>query len=368
MLCIGCGGGRIAADTSGVTKTPRQKASVSDRSETSARRFLFGVNLAHVHRRGHGYGSVVSRKVKVRLKQMGFNAVAITPFGYQSSATADEIFGYGDVKGKTEFFSGTDPTMTDEDIIREAKDAHELGLVVVLKPQIWSRDFWGGVEWHGTIRQKTRAAHRRWWESYRSFVLAEARLARRAEVEWLVIGTELVKMTEGDARRWRNLAREIRKVYPGRLTYAAHWDGEFERIGFWEVLDGIGVNAYFPLEAPDTASVPDLVRAWRPYQERLRKVSEEYGKPVLFLEIGYQANRACWRRPWEYEIDDESEGDQAKAYEAFFRAFKGERFFAGFFLWKAFTDPRDRQARGRGKFRFLGTRAEEIIRMYGKAG
>jgi hypothetical protein len=33
---------------------------------------------------------------------------------------------------------------------------------------------------------------------------------------------------------WQELILEIRKVYKGKLTYAANWD-EFKRVPFWGV-------------------------------------------------------------------------------------------------------------------------------------
>jgi hypothetical protein len=39
---------------------------------------------------------------------------------------------------------------------------------------------------------------------------------------------------------------EIRKIYTGKLTYAANWD-DFDKVPFWKELDYIGIDAYFPL-------------------------------------------------------------------------------------------------------------------------
>lgn len=47
--------------------------------------------------------------------------------------------------------------------------------------------------------------------------------------------------------RGRRLIRQIRRVYHGPLTYAANWSGEYKQIRFWDALDYVGIQAYFPL-------------------------------------------------------------------------------------------------------------------------
>ena len=58
-----------------------------------------------------------------------------------------------------------------------------------------------------------------------------------------------------------------RAVYKGKLTYAANWDGEFEEVAFWDALDVIGVQAYFPLTEERVPSVTKLTQAWAPYAD-----------------------------------------------------------------------------------------------------
>ena len=52
---------------------------------------------------------------------------------------------------------------------------------------------------------------------------------------------------------WNELILKIKKLYKGKLTYAANWD-EYKRIHFWNVLDYIGVDAYFPLTDKKSSS------------------------------------------------------------------------------------------------------------------
>lgn len=298
--------------------------------------FHRGVNHAHIHSRGHGYGSEVSANELDSLRHLGINWIAITPFGFQEGAGADHLVGFP--QDSTRPRRG-DPSMTARDIGMETSSAHRLGIRVVLKPHLWSNDFWNGGAWHGSVDQATQAEHRRWWESYRAFALFYARVAETSRVDLYCIGTELVRMTMGHADEWRALIGDIRRVYHGKLSYAAHWEREFDSIAFWDALDYIGITAYFPLAVSDSASVDDLVAAWKPHRERIARLAERTGRPVLFLEAGYRPATGTYQQPWLYDGGTPDEAIQARAYEALFRTFSDQPWWHGVYFWKTFTDP-----------------------------
>src|ERR1051326_8498109 len=153
--------------------------------------FHRGVNYAHIHHRGRGYGSETSAIELANLRKLGVRWIAITPFGYQRGVTAEEIVGFGNEAARKESFSRKDPSLTDRDLSNEVVAAHSLGIKVTLKPHIWSNDFWDGKEWQGSIRQTSPEAHARWWTSYRAFALHYARFAEQSHVDMYCIGTEL---------------------------------------------------------------------------------------------------------------------------------------------------------------------------------
>jgi hypothetical protein len=324
--------------------------------------FQRGVNHAHVHRRGHGYGSAASAAELATLKRLGVDWIAVTPFGYQDGVMADGITGFPGDEGVRR-----DRTLTDDALVDEVVSAHQLGIRVTLKPQLWSRDFWDGNEWHGTIRQTSPDAHARWWASYRAFILHYARLAERADIDLYCIGTELVEMTTRYPEEWRQLPAEVRQVYRGPLTYAAHWEQEFDRIPFWDTFDFIGINAYFPLDAPELTDIEELTAAWRPHRHRIALLQARFNHPVLFLEIGYRPVVGTHRQPWVYTGGEPDVYAQERAYEAVFRAFADAPWWKGTYFWKTFTDPLFAQARGDGMgFSFRGLPAEAVIwRWYG---
>lgn len=328
-------------------------------------RFICGVNHAHIHRRGHGYGSDRSQAELTTLRILGVNAIALTPFGYQDGATADGIRGYPGRPGPSEFFAANDDTMKDTDLIMEMNHARALGMSVAMKPQIWSRDFWDGREWHGTILQKTPEEHARWWESYREFSLHYARVAIQGRATIYCVGTELVEMSTKYPDEWRGLIHDIRALPGGetlQLTYSAHWDRELDAISFWDALDFIGLGAYYPLDAPFGASVEALEKAWTPHRQRLATLHKRWGKPVLFLEAGYRAVAGNHQRPWEYSGGDPDSAAQARSYEALFRALHAEAWWAGVYFWKTFTDPDLASVRGDApQFGFRNRPAETVV-------
>lgn len=327
--------------------------------------FIRGVNHAHMHRRGHGYGSDRSRLELTELRKLGVNAIALTPFGYQDGATADGIRGFPGRPGPSEFFASTDESMSDTDLVMEMTHARALGMTVAMKPQIWSRDFWDGREWHGTIRQKTSEEHARWWASYREFSLHYASVAIQGGATIYCIGTELVEMSTKYPDEWRGLIRDIRSLPGGetlQLTYSAHWDREPDAIQFWDALDFVGVGQYFPLDAPAGASVEELQNAWAPHRQRLAALNTRWGKNIIFMEAGYRAVNENHQRPWEYSGGDPDPDAQARSYEALFRALAAEPWWAGVFFWKTFTDPELASARGDApQFGFRNRPAEAIV-------
>lgn len=315
-----------------------------------------GVNLANLHRGNNGYGSAPSSQRHRKLLSIGVNAIAITPFGFQEGARADGIVGFtGDGEGD-------DRRRNYLEILgREVDSAHANGLQVMLKPHIWSRDFYGGKEWHGTVRQDSPEEHRRWWKSYREFTLHYARFSRKHSVERLCIGTELVEMTTGYPEEWRELIRDVREIYDGELTYAAHWDREWREIAFWHDLDYIGIASYFPLKLPDDATVAQLAAAWKPYRTDIAAVSKRAKRPVLFLEAGFRPIDGAWREPWLYSGGRSNPEAQAQGFRGLFAAFEEADWFHGLYIWKVFTDSSGWGSDEEEGFRFIGLPAERVV-------
>ncbi len=329
------------------------------------RSFMRGVNHAHIHRRGHGYGSAISARELDSLFRIGVNWIAIMPYGYQRGAAADKVLGFPGHEGESEFFTHLDETMTDDDIVQEILNAHQRGISVMVKPQIWSDDFWEGKEWHGSIRQSSIAKHAGWWKTYRAFALHYAGVAQKGNAEAYCLGTELVRMTTAYPNEWKTLIKDIRKAFDGQLTYAAHWDREYQEIAFWGELDFIGINAYFPLDAPSHATVKELVEAWEPPLQAIDSLVSRIHQPVLFTETGFRAVQGAHRKPWEYKGKKSDPDGAARSYEALFEALQTRPWLRGVFLWKTYSDPqRAYEPRNGSGYAFRRQPAEKIIRQW----
>jgi hypothetical protein len=224
-----------------------------------------------------------------------------------------------------------DPVRTPSDaaLMHAMSSARQQGMAVTMKPQVGIRS--GG--WIGAAHPADGAA---FWHGYRAMLLHYADLAQRGGASTLVIGTEMRTMSSDDAR-WRRLIADARSQFHGALTYAANYD-EFLSVPFWDALDYIGIDAYFPLtdESHPSPTEAELAAAWssRGYLRAIEGLSRRTGKKVLFTELGYRSVHAsavhpsAWNEPGA--IDPQA---QANAYEAFYEAVARRPWMAGAYWW-----------------------------------
>ena len=221
--------------------------------------------------------------------------------------------------------------------------ARKLGIKSILKPHIWMHANHSG-KWRAEIAMKNEQDWQKWFDHYRQFILHYARLAQKTGIEVFCIGTELLRTVQERETDWRQLISEVRQVYHGKLTYAANWYQEYEIVPFWDQLDYIGIQAYFPLTERENPTLEDLMRGWKPYVTQIEKIQKQYQKPVIFTEIGYKSGGDAAIHPWKWKnsksvVDENGLQTQAVCYEAFFRTFWDKEWFAGVYIWKWFPNP-----------------------------
>ena len=175
-----------------------------------------------------------------------------------------------------------------------------------------------------------------------------------------VFAFELSK-TARQETEWRELIAAVRLFFPGPLTYAANWYGDLEHVQFWDDLDFIGVDAYFPLSSSPQASRAELEKGARQIVDRFAATSRRWRKPILLTEVGFAAHRGAWVSPHE-EHGEYSEEDQALAYEVLFDALGRRPWLAGTFVWKAYTT--GSSSGQRADFGFMGRKAEGVVGRY----
>jgi hypothetical protein len=270
-------------------------------------------------------GSEVSDQTLKHLQKIGVRHLGIMIVWYQDTIEEDTI--YPDSKD----------TPDDVALAHAINQAHALGMKVMLKPHVDVQT----DQWRGDI-----IPSRQWFKSYKDYMLCYARLAERYNVELFSIGTELTNITLPKWQaHWEDLIDEIRQVFTGRLVYSANWD-EYQTVGFWDRLDFVGIDAYFPLTEKKNPGKEELIAAWETHARQIDSClkKNKLDKPVVFTEVGYSSADGTNTKPWAVfanlsaeSIDQE---EQALCLEAMLLACSNYPWFRGFYWWSYFPQKR----------------------------
>ncbi len=275
---------------------------------------------------GHEWASDAFARDIDALEDLGANWVAIHPYGHLASD--------GEVR-----FRGLDPEHPPEFVARPIREAHARGASILIMPHL---AYWGSkFRSRNEIDFASKEDRERFWKSYRAWIVAVARVSNGADA--FSIGNETDRMLCDEAE-WRGLIAEVRAVTSAKLTYASNWS-DYQRVPFWDALDAIGVQAYFPLCASDDPSEDDLERAWKPIVAELSSVAHRTGKPIVFTELGYNCSLAAAREPWAYREAKRADREhaeqlQTRCLRVALRVIDREHeWLRGAFLWKWFVGP-----------------------------
>ncbi|MCA9614068.1 MAG: hypothetical protein KC586_15035, partial [Myxococcales bacterium] len=275
---------------------------------------------------GRGYGTAYSEALLDHLAEMGVTWVSLTPFGRLWSLQSTEI--------RMDFEAPYESNRVA--VRRMIEQARERGIRVLLIPHLWI-DTTG---WRGEIDPGTPEGWAAYQSSYKEFLLRWARDAAAAGADALSIGVECKSWSGRFPRYWTELIRDVRAVFPGLLTYSANWD-EAENVLFWDQLDFVGINAFYPLASEDDATDATYAERAAALVPSLRELAEVLQMPILFVEVGYTTRANAAVQPWLWPDGMEGvvidEREQARALAASFDAFLPEDFFAGFFVWRYYA-------------------------------
>jgi len=255
------------------------------------------------------------------VKRVNADWVAVIPYGFSRSGQPDVSFDHS----RQWWGEHTDGNCM---LIQYAK---EHGLKVMVKPHVWVR----GEGWTGDFKLKTEVEWKKWEEDYSKYVINHAIKADSLKAEMLCIGTEYRIPSVERPEFWRGLIKEVKKRYSGKITYASNWDN-YENITWWDAVDYIGIDAYFPLAEGDHPTKEEIKDGWSPVKRKLESFSRKWKKPILFTEYGFQSANGATGNHWEVDKSEENMNLQlqAEAYEATFEALENENWFAGGFFWK----------------------------------
>jgi len=256
-----------------------------------------------------------------KLSGLGVDHISIIPTRYQDSYNSTDI-------------KKTDKTPSDSSVKHAIRKAHKLGLKVMLKPHIDLIDKYDGTYWRADIGFSRDKDWEKWFREYKKFILHYARMAERLDVEIFCVGTELSFTTQKNDYWQNELIPAIKKVYTGKLVYAANWDN-FKNIKFWKDLDYIGIDAYFPLTYKQDPTLEELKEGWKKWIHEIEAWRLTVNKPIIFTEIGYPSTPHAPYTPWKGGSDGNADQEiQARCYEAFFDTVWDKEWLAGVYWWK----------------------------------
>lgn len=268
----------------------------------------------------YSYDSSFSHESLLRMSEANIEYVAITVWWLQHNITSTRIY------------DKSDWTATNESLAMAIQKAHEFGMKVMLKPMVDPEDVY--THWRGEIPPTTE-----WFKSYRTFISAYAQFAEENSVDLFCIGCEF-KATEVDEQSWREIISEVRKYYSRPITYAATQDS-YQNIRWWDALDYVGVDAYFPLTSSKNPTLEELKQGWSRIANDIETWhASEVNKPILFTEIGYRSGDGNNMQPWNWTLTLELDlQEQFDCYLAAFEVLWGKPWFYGFYWWIWESDP-----------------------------
>jgi hypothetical protein len=235
----------------------------------------------------------------------------------------------------------------------------------------------------------------KWFDNYTQFAVHFAQLSQQNHLPYFIIGDQLTNTTEDTTRTtaksdpngidrgvpgesfpncagrrdcgWRHVIHALRSPtyaaftghqsqtggdYTGKLIYAASWGGasegamssEFDHITWWDAVDYIGVDAYFPLTQNADVGVPDLVNAWHgkgldllgngDIYSKLDKLASTFSRPILFTGAGYASAAGANGDPLHASPDSPDQNEQLNDMQALFQVFSAAPFWQGV-IWYA---------------------------------
>ena len=222
-------------------------------------------------------GDSISKADTDHVVKVNANYAALMPFGFIRELSSPEIR----FNTKRQWYGESK-----RGVRQYAQELKKRGIKIMMKPQIW---VWGG-QYTGFITMDTEEKWKKLETSYEAFILLYATAAQEMKADILCIGTELEKFVANRPKFWKSLIGKVKKVFKGKLTYAANWD-EFKRVSFWGQLDYIGVDAYFPLTDKKTPTVQEFEEGWKSHKKEIQKIQSKFKKTSIVYRIWLQKSR-----------------------------------------------------------------------------
>ncbi len=295
----------------------------------------------------NGYASTEATvSMNYLAKNLHCNTVAVIPYS-----------GYQDVNKPSwlEFSDGAGAE-NDESIVHSLWSAQQAGMQTMLKPQVWP---WNS--WTGEIAMQSEEDWAIFFDRYFRWIRHYAIMGEMYGADVLCVGVEFSKATLQRPDDWRRMIQRLRPIFSGKITYAANWGDEFEQCKFWDAVDYIGINCYYPLTKKDKPSQKDLDRGFSEILDKVEIAAKTAQKEVLFTEIGFRSVERTWQNP-HAEADDRASDfkSQEMCYKSMIQGLSARPWCKGVYLWKwpAYMDDAKYDLRG---FTPLGRPSEKLV-------
>ncbi len=266
------------------------------------------------------------------MQAVGVNTVALNVWDFTPSVTSTSI-----AANYSKYSS------SDAQVIAAIDDIHAAGMNVLLKPMV---DVNNGT-WRGMINPSAGNVNT-WFTNYDSFIDHYATLGAENGVNLFSVGCELNDM-EQYSSNWTSLISGVRNIYGAqgdtseKLTYAANWSvnssgkGGYTNVSWWNQLDYIGIDAYFPLATQADPSEASLLSAWSNQAAAINRwrtnVAGLSNEPVIFTEAGYEAQPTTAEEPSGVSGGNQDIQAQADCYQALMQTMSAEPWWDGVFWW-----------------------------------
>jgi hypothetical protein len=207
-------------------------------------------------------------------------------------------------------------------LVHEARLA---GLRTTLRPILDERTLSPTNDWRGGIRPASKTE---WFVHYRALLAPYLRMAQAEHVDTFILGVELNSIQ--NRPDWSQVIADARSMYGGELSYDANYD-RFVVQARNPAVDSIGIDAYFPVKLPNTATAGQIAAAWNGWLDRGRTGPLP---DILFSEVGIVPRQGAFRAPANYERAGILDARiQPTWYEAVCEVAR-ERHLTGIYFWK----------------------------------
>ncbi|MBU1077405.1 MAG: hypothetical protein KKH98_08945 [Spirochaetes bacterium] len=270
-----------------------------------------------------GYSTSTAEESLNRMKADYVNYVALNFMVYQDTGTSTVIY--------------RDGTKTPDDraLTNIINDIHSRNMKVFLKVNVDAQNGDSRTAFNPTSKPQ-------WFSSYKTIITQYARLAQQNNVEMFSAGVELKTLSGSSYQaNWNDIISSIRNIYTyGDVIYCANWN-EYQNVSFWDSLDYIGIDAYFPLNELQDPAVAQISNGWYAYNgtwgahnwvNEIDTFRQSKVKDVLFTEIGYRSADYAAKEPWS-EKTVINLPLQERCYSAAMKVWKPITWLKGLFWW-----------------------------------